>query len=479
MGQIISGVTTTGPAATTMGIDLGTGSVKVALVDDVSSVTSMASRTYRVHAPEPGWAESDPAEWLACTQSAAAEALASAENAPTAVGFSGQMHGVVIVDENLDPLRPAILWADTRSAAQALQMGTDLGASTLARLGSAPVSGFAATTIAWLHENEPSVMRRATYVLQPKDWLRARLGGGIATDPSDASGTLMFDVTTGSWSSDVRQWLSLADDAIPPVLSSTAEIGAVRVGEVSIPAVVGGADTACALAGLGVDGGFIAVGSGSQVVRVLGEPVLDETLRTHTFATAGDIGAGWYRIGAVQSAGLTLTAALAWFGASIDEANAALGEGVRSSDPIFVPYLSGERTPFMDPSLRASWIGLSLATDRAAMLRSVLEGVAQAVALGVEAVQASGLRLPDVVPLVGGGTHALTFRQLLADTSGSALAVAEAPHAAVVGAALLARGLTRSQAPATLGSVVEPDPARRQMLAERRERMVLHAMKID
>jgi sugar (pentulose or hexulose) kinase len=201
-------------------------------------------------------------------------------------------------------------------------------------------------------------------------------------------------------------------------------------------------------------------------------PHLDASLRTHTFATAGELGAAWYRIGAMQSAGLTLTPALAWFDATIAEATAALAEGVRADDPIFVPYLSGERTPFMDPSLRGSWHGLSLATTRSAMLRSVLEAVAQAVSLGVAAVQAAGDRLPDVVPLVGGGTHDPVFRQLLADATGATLAVTEAPDAAVVGAAMLAAGRASAPHAAVMSGEVSPRAAVADLLAHRRETMV-------
>ena len=258
--------------------------------------------------------------------------------------------------------------------------------------------------------------------------------------------------------------------------SSTDAAGHLRVDGWggAVPSVVGAADTACALAGLGLGagGGFVAVGSGAQVVRVMAEPRLDPTLHTHTFALAGAPGAGWYRIGAVQSAGLSLTAALAWFGASTVDAAAALAQGRREDDPIFVPYLSGERTPFMDPQLRGSWHGLSLSTDRSAMLRSVLEGVAQAVALGVEAVQDSGDPMPEVVPLVGGGTHDPAFRQLLADASGLTLAVTDAPDSAVVGAALLAAGQTTSARPVVRTALVRPDPAAVDELAARRGMMV-------
>jgi xylulokinase len=456
---------------TFLGIDLGTGSVKAAVVDD-GVVVAKTSRTYAVHAPHPGWAESDPAEWLAAAQEVAGRAVDG--HAVQAVGFSGQMHGVVLVDERLQPLRPAILWADTRSVDEAAAMARDLSPADLSRLGSPAVAGFAATTLAWLRVHEPEILARAAYALQPKDWLRAALGGDVATEPSDASGTLLFDVAVGTWSSTAGDWAGIAAHLLAPVRGSAQPAGTVRLGDTELPCAVGGADTACALAGLGLrpGDGFIAVGSGAQTVRMSAAPDLDPSLRTHTFAAVGEPASQWYRIGAVQSAGLTLTAALAWLGATVEEAAAALTSGVRPSDPIFVPYLSGERTPFMDPTMRGSWHRLSLATTREALLRSVLEGVAQAVALGVEAVQAAGDPLPEVVPLIGGGTHDPAFRQLLADATGVTLAVTDAPDSAVVGAALLGAGRVTNDRPAAHSAVVTPDLTAQVVLAERRATMV-------
>jgi xylulokinase len=461
---------------TTLGIDLGTGSVKAALVAQDGAVLAKASRAYPVTAHRPGWAESDPADWLAATRTVVAEVIAATGAHPLSVGFSGQMHGVVVIDADLAPLRPAILWADGRSVEQARALARDLTAEELSRLGSPAVTGFAATTLAWLLQHEPAVLAGAVRALQPKDWLRAALGGDVATDPSDASGTLLYDVVAGAWSERAVAWAGFPPTLLAPVRGSADAAGQLLLpgADAAVPCVVGAADTACALAGLGLgaDGGFVAVGSGAQVVRLMSTPRLDATLRTHTFATAGAPGDGWYRIGAVQSSGLSLTAALAWFDASVGEAAAALASGVRSDDPIFVPYLSGERTPFMDPGMRGSWHGMSLSTDRAAMLRSVLEGVAQAVALGVEAVQDSGDPMPEVVPLVGGGTYDPAFRQLLADASGLTLAVTDAPDSAVVGAALLAAGLTSNPRPAARSAVVAPVPTAVELLAGRRGMMV-------
>lgn len=457
-----------------LGIDLGTGSVKAAVVDDDGRIVSKASRPYAVIAPHPGWAESDPAEWLEATLDVTRRVLDEAGGSVSSVGFSGQMHGVVVTDGDLRPLRPAILWADTRSAEQARAMADDLGPETLSRLGSPAVPGFAATTLAWLAAHEPDVLRGAVVALQPKDWLRAALGGEVLTEPSDASGTLLYDVAAGHWSSEAVAWTGVDGALLPALAASQSGAGTIRIDGREIPAAVGGADTACVISGLGLGpgDGFIAVGSGSQTVSVMDEPILDGTLRTHTFSVAGAPRSGWYRIGAVQNAGLALTPALAMVGATIEEASAALALGVRADDPIFIPYLAGERTPFMDPNLRGAWRGLSLSTDRAAMLRSILEGVAQAVALGARAVIDSGAPLPSVVPLVGGGTYDPNFRQLLADATGCALAAMDAPDAAVVGAALLGAGVAVNPTAATWSAQVDPDPASVGLLAERRAMMV-------
>lgn len=457
-----------------LGIDLGTGSVKCALVSDEGLVLAQANRTYQVYSTRSGWAESDPAEWINATREVVERVLSEAKVAPKSVGFSGQMHGVVVVDSELKPLRPAILWADTRSFQEAQQMSTDLGIDLLSRLGSPAVPGFSATTLAWLKLNEPDSFVEAKHILQPKDWLRAALGGEIASDPSDASGTLLFDSSAGEWSQKAVQWSGVDLALLPPIRASQASAGYVDFNGTKFPCVVGGADTACVLSALGLDPGqgFIAVGSGSQVVRVLEGPDFDSTLRTHTFATVGQPRSGWYRIGAIQNAGLSLTAALRWFNASVEEGVAALSEGLRDEDPLYVPYLSGERTPFMNSRLRGSWHGLTLGTDRPAMLRSIFVGVAQAVALGVSAVEETGASLPKPTPLVGGGTHNRVFRQLLADATGVPLAVMEAPNAAVIGAALLGAGITSNPIPQSWSEVVTPDPRAAESLFHLRQSML-------
>lgn len=461
-------------ARAAVGVDLGTGSVKVAVVDDSGRIRSRAARAYGLASPRAGWAETDPHLWLAAATEAAAE-LGPALGDAQAVGFSGQMHGLVVCDEQLEPLRPAIIWADTRAAEQAEQMRSDLGANVLARLGSPAVTGFAATSLKWLSVYEPQVLARARYALQPKDWLRARLGGAVLTEPSDASGTLLADVATGTWDGEAVAWSHVDPALLPDITGSADSAGQVQLAGYSIPCVVGAADTAAAILGIGltVDQGFTAVGSGSQTVSVLGEPMGGITSGTHLFATAGAPASGWYRIGAVQNAGIALSRALDWLGATPEQANAALEGGIRVGDPIFVPYVAGERTPFVDARLRGAWLGLGLDTDRAAMLRSVVEGVAHAVALGMVAVEGAGAHLPDPLPLIGGGTADPRFQQLIADVSQRRLAPTEEPDAAVVGAAALALG-THSMEYRPGASVIEPNRGNADVFEERRSRLLEH-----
>lgn len=458
----------------TLGIDLGTGSIKAAVVSADATILSRCSKPYPVRSPLPGWAESDPREWLMAAEEATTEALALSPETPEAVGFSGQMHGVVVTDAALNPLRPAILWADTRSSAEAQRMNDELGAPEMAKLGSSAVAGFAATTLAWLNRHEPDVMAKAHHIMQPKDWLRAILGGTIGTEPSDASGTLLCDVASGEWSDTPIQWSGIHRPLLPDIHSSHEDAGHVRIAGLTLPCVFGGADTACAIAGLGLGpgGGFVAVGSGAQVVAVMRNPTLDPSLATHTFATTGSKGGGWYRIGAVQNAGLALEPALALLGSSFEEAHDALSEGVGHDDPLFVPYLAGERTPFMDPSLRGSWHNISLGTSRTMILRSVLEGVAHAVALAIEAVSDSGGEMPDTLPMIGGGSTNPIFRQLLADCANRPLANVEGSDAAVTGAAILGSGLTSNPVTIEHTLVTLPRESEVALLRARREKML-------
>ena len=300
------------------------------------------------------------------------------------------------------------------------------------------------------------------------------IGGGVFTERSDASGTLLFDLTTGRWSEAMLAWLGIEVDRLAPIVDSTADGGDIVIGGTSRPSVIGGADTACVITALGLrtGAGFIAVGSGAQIVRVTDNTALDPA--THLCACAGGPDSGFYRIGAVQNAGVALTRVLEILGASTSEANAALEGDIRRDDPLFLPYLAGERTPFMDPTLRGAWHGIGLHTDRQALLRSALEGIAHAVALACEAVTASDGPFEQPVMLVGGGTVDPRFRQLIADATGLTLAPVAAPDAAVLGAGLLAQGITHNPIAPELGDAIVPRESMTALLADRREHHIAH-----
>lgn len=462
----------------TLGVDLGTGSVKVVAVDEQGRLLARADRPYPIVSPQLGWAESDPAQWQAAAHAAADEVLSTLADPVAAVGFAGQMHGVVLSDGDGGSIAPAILWADRRASQEAASLA-EVGDQRLARLGSPAVPGFAATTLAWLQRHRPDLLARAAFALQPKDWLRVALGGRVATDTSDASGTLLCDVDSDGdsprWADDIVGWAGIRSSLLPPILAATDSADVVELAGRTIPAVVGGADTACMIVGLGCADGFIAVGTGAQIVRTGVGPLPDQSLRTHTFAEAGPAGCGWYRLGAVQNAGLALTAALQLLAATPAEALAALGDGVRASDPLFIPYLAGERTPFMDDQLHGGWQAVTRSTDRPALLRSVLEGIAHAIDLGlqaVQAVQAGAAAMPQPIPIIGGGAEDPRFAQLLADVTGCTLVGGSRPDAAAIGAAVLAQGRTRCTHPAEPTSLMTPRPQWHELLRARQGRLL-------
>jgi xylulokinase len=459
-----------------VGIDLGTQSVKVAVVDATGATIASAVRPYAVDSVRPGWAETDPQAWLGAALDAAREALAQAGGPVDAIGLSGQMHGVVLCESDGTPVRPAITWADTRSGAEARRIADTLGDVELARLGSAPFPGFAGVTLAWVADHEPEALARARWALQAKDWLRMQLTGEVATDPSDASGTLLYDLVAGAWSPASMQACGVRPDLLAPVIASDAVAGTVTRSDTplaGLPVATGGADAACGIHGLGLvpGSGALALGTGAQLSSVIASPDPDATLRTHTFAAVGPIGAAFYRLAAVQSGGLALERALAWLGATVDEAQGALASGIRADDPIFLPFVAGERSPYLDPDLRASWQGLSLATTREAMLRSVLEGMAYAVAAAYAAIVESGASPAAPLTTLGGGSRDAAYVALLADALGIALRPASVADATVVGATRLAMtALGADMPPVAIDAHGIVEPAGSRLITERQDR---------
>jgi len=474
-------------AVCTLGLDLGTSSAKAVVTDTGGRVLAQASAGYAVTSARAGYAESEPAHWWSAVTGCARQAVDAAVDAagarPSAIGLSGQMHGLVLASADGRALRPALLWADSR-ATGALRGYRRLGPGALARLANPLAPGMTGPLLVWVAENEPRTYTEARWALQPKDWLRARLTGEVHAEPSDASASLLYDVMGDRWDLEVVSALGLDAGLLAPLLPSagapaghlTAEAGAELGLPAGIPVAAGAADTAAAALGSGIGPGDVqlTVGTGAQVIRPLAAPVsrADAGVNLYRSATPD----GWYHMGATVSAGLSLNWVREVMNASWAELYASAERPGQAHDPIFVPHLSGERTPYCDPALRGSWTALSLADDRATLLRCALEGTAFAIRDALDALLAD--HRPARLRLAGGGTLAAGWRQLLADVLGLPLYAVDVPAASGRGAALLgacAAGLLSFDdiagplAPPTR-LVAEPDPAMAACHAERHAR---------
>jgi xylulokinase len=352
-----------------LGNDLGTSSVKAVVTDPHGAMIGQAAGAYTVRTPRSAWSETDPREWLSATAAAVRAAVAEAGAQPLAVGFSGQMHGLVPTDAAGRPTRNAMLWSHARAVEQ-LTAYRRLPDRIRARLANPLSPGMAGPMLAWLAENEPDAYAAARWVLQPKDWLRAQLTGRFATEPSDASATLLHNMPGDGWDADVVDALGLDPARLAPVLPSAADpAGELRpepAGMLDLPAGIpvaaGPADAAAAAVGTGLlDPGAVqlTIGTGAQIVRPVAtlptalppEPV------THLYRAATD--KGWYAMGAGLNAGSTLAWVCRNLGASWQQLYAtAVGEPGRD-DPYFLPHLAGERTPYLDSGTRGACTGLT------------------------------------------------------------------------------------------------------------------------
>lgn len=296
-----------------LGIDLGTGSAKALLLATDGTAAGEASSSYPVSAPHPGWAESEPEDWWLAVASAVRKAVGNHADRVGAIALSGQMHGAVLASESGHPLRPAILWADTRSFA-ALNTYHSLNAAILERLGNPVTAGMAGPTLLWLREREATVYTEARWALQPKDWLRLRMTGEVATEPSDASGTLLYDVVSDNWAREAIWALNLRGDWLPKIIPSSAisgyltTIASKHLGlRVGLPVIAGAADTAAAALGNGLlEPGLVqlTIGTGAQIITPCTQPIIDPHGRTHLYRAA--VPNQWYSLAAMQNAGLAL-----------------------------------------------------------------------------------------------------------------------------------------------------------------------------
>jgi xylulokinase len=395
-----------------VGVDLGTSGVKVlvaGLADPPGSGGTVLGRgraEYPVLVPSAGRAESDPADWWHATGRAVREAVAQARDAEiVAVAVAGQMHGVVLTAADGDAVRSAILWLDQRAAVEAGRY-TELPATLTRGLGNRPSAGMAGPILTWLVEHEPENVAAARWALQPKDWVRLRMTGRAATDPTDASGTLEFDLERDAWADDLIGALGLRRDLLPPVRGSSEAAGALLPGpaaELGLPpgitVATGAADTAAALHAVGLqhDEAMLILGSGGQ--WAVTESELRPTADTNLYRAVGD---GYYRLAPVQNVGVTLN----WVRTLLDVSWADLYESAarpaRPGAPVFVPYLTPER---WDPTATGAWTGLVLAHQREDLLRAALDGVAGLLRQRLDDLRAAGHHPRGVILGGGGGAH--------------------------------------------------------------------------
>jgi len=446
-----------------IGLDVGTTALKGVAVSDDGRVDARVEEPYPFASPRPGWTEQNPELWWdACRR--VLGRLGQAD----AIGLSGQMHGLVLLDADLRPIRPAILWNDGRTAAQCAAIEETLGRDELIALtGNRALPGFTAPKLLWVRDHEPELYARVRHVLLPKDYVRLRLTGELATDVSDASGTLLFDVARRTWSDRVLSALEIPREWMPSALESPAASGRTDAGT---PVAAGAGDQAAGAIGVGVDRpgpASVALGTSGVVFAALDGYRPDPQARVHTFCHARP--GAWHAMGVMLSAAGSLrwlrdaAAPGVGFGALVDEAERwppGTG-GLR-----FLPYLTGERTPHADPDVRGAFVGIGLEHDRGALTRATLEGVAYGLRDALEVLAAVGSR-PAVGRVSGGGARSGLWLRIIASALRMPLEHTEVEEGAAYGAALLggvAGGVFPDVETAIARCVrpvgrVEPDPA--------------------
>jgi len=407
---------------TLVGLDVGTSGVKALALSRTGAMVARAEREYALSTPRPGWAEQDPEDWWR----AAEGALADLGVRPTSIGLSGQMHGLVTLDEHERVLRPAILWNDGRTGAECVEIEERVGLDRLIELtGNRALAGFTAPKLLWLRRHEPEVHARIRHVLLPKDYVRLRLTGERAVDAADASGTLLFDVARRRWSSEVLDALEVPAAWLPPVHEST-EIGAAG-------------DQAAGALGVGIDRPgplSVVLGTSGVVFAALPEYRHDPEARLHAFCHA--VPGTWHAMGVMLSA----AGSLRWLRDALGGADYAelLAEAERwepgTEGLLFQPYLAGERTPHADPDARGAFTGLSLRHDRGAVVRAVLEGVAYGLRDSLELLRELGVEA-EVGRVSGGGARSALWLKIVTSVLGLPLERTEAEEGAAYGAALL------------------------------------------
>jgi len=436
-----------------LGLDVSTTGAKALLIDDKGGIVSSATTPLTLSTPRPLWSEQEPADWWAgmttSIRQALEEAGASGDDV-AAIGLTGQMHGLVLLDEQGEVLRPAILWNDQRTGDQCDEIRRRLGKKRLIQItGNDALTGFTAPKILWVQENEPEVFAKARHVLLPKDYIRYKLTDAYAMDRAGGAGTILFDLASRTWSDEVIGALDIPAEWLPPTFDGpeiTGHISAAAAAETGLaegtPVVGGGGDQAAQAVGVGaVQPGIIALtlGTSGVVFATTESPLVEPEGRLHAFCHA--VPDRWHFMGVMLSA----AGSLQWYRDTLapdvdfDDLLAETATVPPGSEGLlFLPYLTGERTPHPDPLARGAWVGVTVRHTRAHMTRAVLEGVAFGLKDSFTLIQEAGLATIEQVRVSGGGAKSALWRQVLADVLNVELVTVNTTEGAAFGAALLA-----------------------------------------
>jgi xylulokinase len=436
-----------------LGIDISTTGAKTLLVDAEGNVVGSATTPLSLSTPHPLWSEQDPRDWWQAIANSIRAVLAETNISGeqiSAIGLTGQMHGLVVLDHTGEVLRPAILWNDQRCGAECDEIRTRVSRDRLIRItGNDALTGFTAPKIVWVERHEPEIHKRVQHVLLPKDYIRYKLTGEFAMDKADGSGTMLFDLAKRDWSAEILDALNIPAAWLPPTFEGDQVTGTVTseaAKETGLrketPVVAGGGDQAAGAVGVGaVHPGTIAVtlGTSGVVFASTDQPLVESDGRLHAFCHA--IPQRWHLMGVMLSA----AGSFQWyrdalaremsFAQLVDEA-AEVPAG--SDGLLFLPYLTGERTPYPDPLARGAWVGLTVRHRRAHLTRAILEGVAFGVKDMFTLLEGAGVGAIEQVRVSGGGAKSQLWRQILADVLGVELVTVNTTEGAAYGAALLA-----------------------------------------
>ena len=436
-----------------LGIDVSTTGVKALLIDETGTVIGTANTEQPLFTPQPLWSEQDPADWWKGAIASITQVLKEtgvSGQAVQGVGLTGQMHGLTLLDEAGNVLRPAILWNDQRTGAQCDEIRARLGRKRLIEItGNDALTGFTAPKILWVQENEPQVYGKIAHILLPKDYVRYKLTGGFSIDRADGSGTILFDIKTRDWSPEMLATLNIKPEWLPKTFEGpeitgtiTAEAAALTGLKAGTPVVAGGGDQAAQAVGVGaVQPGIVALtlGTSGVVFATTDQPFIEPEGRLHAFCHSAP--GRWHLMGVMLSAAGSLRWYRDTFAAGMDyDSLLAPASNVPacSEGLLFLPYLTGERTPHPDPLARGAFAGLTIRHGMPHMTRAVLEGVAFGLRDSFELIKSAGLESIQQVRVSGGGARSPLWRQILADVFNAELVTVNTTEGAAFGAALLA-----------------------------------------